>query len=178
MRKAIPALLAGALLAGPALAQTGPGQYAPVGPVERQAAPARPAAPKRIPLANVQVDRARDIRKTYILPEATSGLDTDLTTSSRTELDWFPLDIAYNLKVWHLDHRVACEGLDRPVRSLAVEGVHAYEAGRRAVVYYVVTLAEDPQQACAGGRLQLELHRLVDGEWYAPEWGRRLVKRR
>jgi hypothetical protein len=99
---------------------------------------------------------------------------------------FFMLDVAYNLKLWHmgLTRTVTCNGLEYPVRALQVEGVHVYDGGAKATVYYGAEF--EPQagmrgkadEICKSGSLILPLERLSDNDWYVPAWGLRMVKRR
>jgi hypothetical protein len=92
-------------------------------------------------------------------------------------------DIAYNVKVWHLvkGAQINCSGSVFGVTAVRIEAVHFYDGNSRATVFYTAATeaadGTDPelQRACAEARAELLLIRLINGELYAPEWGRRLV---
>ena len=130
-----------------------------------------------------------DVKPHYLL-EGHPPLDTDFLSRTSFQKS-FMLDMAYNLKLWHfpqerggLGRTVTCNGFEQQVVKLAVEGIHVHDGGARAIVYYSVDFAPVPpsQQtgtpACSGGSLMLPLQRFSDGEWFAPDWGYRLVRGR
>ncbi len=103
------------------------------------------------------------------------------------EPNFFLLDMAYNLKLWHLamGRTVTCNGQEYPVRSIQVEGLHVHDGGAKAVLYYGAEFDVTGRPAggakdeiCRSGSLMLPMEKLADEEWYVPSWGLRLVKRR
>ncbi len=126
-----------------------------------------------------------DIQQRYLV-ERGRPLKDDPLARGTFQSD-FLVDIAYNLKLWHFPperggagRTVECNGLQHVVKEIRVEGLHVYEGGARGIVYYgadFFPIQEAGAMGCTGGSLMLPLQRLSDGEWFAPDWGYRLVKR-
>lgn len=102
-------------------------------------------------------------------------------------------DIVYNIKYWHmvLGAGLLCDGRTYAVSGVQLLGVHFFDNATKATAYYTATTVApqpgatrgeagdgDSRGRCAEASLELSLVRLVDGDLYAPDWGRRLVRRR
>lgn len=127
----------------------------------------------RVPV-NAITASAGELRRALLVP-GNAPLNDDPT--SRTL--GFELDLLYNIKVWHLAYGMPglCGDKDVPVRSVALEGFHLFDTGAKGIAYYTVGFAPNDDR-CGAARMELDLVRLINGDWYAPDWGRHLVRRR